>query len=70
MRLVQLQSPQSLSTSPLFKTPKFKVSSETHGNLLTITPDKIKIKNQMTEFQEYNGTECTLPFQRGGEGTE
>jgi hypothetical protein len=35
----------------LFERPKFKVSSETCGNLFTETPSIIKIKTQITYFQ-------------------
>jgi hypothetical protein len=49
--------------STLFKCPNFKVSSETHGNLLTVIP--CKTKKQTTHFQNTMASGCILPFQKG-----
>lgn len=57
------KSPHS-QVSTLFKN--LKVFSETRGNLLIVTP--CKVKRQMTHFQHNNGTEYTSPFQKVGKG--
>lgn len=42
---------QNCIVSTLFKILKFKISSEIHCNLLTLTPWKITMKKQITYFQ-------------------
>jgi hypothetical protein len=66
MHLVYLQSPESFTR--LLKSPKFKVSSETQGNLLTIIPLKIKIKKQVTYFQ-HTMAQNRLCIMRGRKGS-
>jgi hypothetical protein len=63
MHSVQLEkSLQSITVSTLFRSPKFKVSSE--------SLDCNSLKNQSKKadhiLPKYNGTGYTLPFQKGG----
>lgn len=55
--LIACQSPDCL---------KSKISSEIQGNLFTVTPCQIKSKNYT--LPRHNGTEHTLPFQKGRKG--
>lgn len=54
---------------PLFKRPKLKVSSEIQGNLLTVTPCKVKMNEKNHIVPKYNSTKYTLAFQKGMENT-
>lgn len=59
-------SPRPIIVSALFKGANFQVSSQSYNHLLTVTPCKIKVKKADYIFPKCNGTEYSLPFQKGG----
>jgi hypothetical protein len=70
MHSVHLQkSLQSITVSTLPKSPKVKVSSETHGNLLTVIPYKIQNQKGDHILATYNGTKIYITIPKGRKGS-